>query len=316
MFENLNSWSKKIKNNLKPENIKNNISNSYNNLLNYIKSYRFHYTQLFTLLKILIIIVVSIFVIFPIYYLIAFSFFTNAQATSNEASFVSNNFSFDAYIQAFNNGYLSAFLYSFIFVAIVVFLRLIILILGAYGLTLLSKKIRNIVFTFFIVFASIPEITLHIGFLYQATEFNWSTGMNVLNALIFPNLFSIFITLIFVQAFQSIEAQKKAMAKLDNLSWFNRIRVIYLPNLKSSIWISIFFSIIFSLNSFIWPSIILAGSEVKVLAIWFRLSGSISANLNLQNVVAAGAVLSLLPIVIFYFVFSKKINKISATIAN
>ncbi|OYD26893.1 multiple sugar transport system permease protein [Mycoplasma testudineum] len=264
------------------------------------------------ILKILIILFIIIVILFPLYYLISFSFLTDSQSLERGSVFVTNNFNFSNYGRAFGEGFWIALGYSLALTFIIVAFRMLILIPAAYGISRMSKYWRLVWYSFFLIMASIPEITLHLGYYRLAVNFGWSSGSNILNALIFPNMFSIFITMMFVQGFESIPEQKIKMAKIDNLSLWKKIKIVYLPHLNAPIWISIIFSTIYSWNSFIWPMIILSNTEINLLSVWFKDIGKISTGGNLQNITSAGAVLSILPLLLTYIIFSKKINKVTS----
>lgn len=128
--------------------------------------------------------------------------------------------------------------------------------------------------------------------------------LNTLTALFLPNLFSAYGTFLLRQAFMSLPKELEEAAMLDGC---NRLQIFYkvmLPLVKSSLVALAIMVMKFAWNDLMWPLIV--NTSAKKMTLAPTLASMISEYGSNYPVQMAGAVLSILPIVILFIIFQKQ----------
>jgi multiple sugar transport system permease protein len=122
-----------------------------------------------TSVKIFVIILLAIGTIwagFPVLWMLSNSFKGNAEIFTFPPTWISENFSFDAYAKIFQNPeQVRFFLNSYMISAIVVILTLFIGIMAAYAFSRFDFKGKNLINTIIVSVQAVPPITLLIPYL-------------------------------------------------------------------------------------------------------------------------------------------------------
>ncbi|UVD81816.1 ABC transporter permease subunit [Mycoplasma iguanae] len=263
--------------------------------------------------KYLLITLVLLLVLFPLFYLISISLMSNNLVTSGKAHFIADDWNWQNYSNAFYNGFLPSLANSLANVSLVVVTKLITLILGAYGLFLLNKFWRKILFIIFLFISIIPEISLYFNLFKLSTE--WSlTNKSIILALSINSVFSFFSLNYFYNAFVDVSNKEAKTVVIDNLKWWEKFYYVYYSKLKMPIFLTVVFTTIEVWNSYLWPAIILSGKQTEngqalnTIATWFPQLGYMEQG-ELLNLVAAGSVISILIPLSIYLICSKWINR-------
>jgi putative chitobiose transport system permease protein len=121
--------------------------------------------------------------------------------------------------------------------------------------------------------------------------------------LIIPGLVGGFSVFLMRQAYLSIPKELEEAAILDGCGPFRMWWSIMLPLTKPTLAALSIFSFISVWNSFIWPLIVLKNDDLYPLALGLAyLSGTFGDDVRTM---AAGTVISLLPIMIFYLIMQR-----------
>jgi putative chitobiose transport system permease protein len=181
-------------------------------------------------------------------------------------------------------------------------LNLLFCSLAAYPLARLDFKGREVIFSLIVATIMIPFQIVMIP-LYILTV---QLGLrNSYLGLIFPALASAFGIFLMRQAFQGVPKELEEAARIDGCSelgiWWN----VMLPTVRpASITLAIFV-FIGSWSDFLWPLIVLDRPEMYTLPLGVAvLASSFSLDWRL---VAAGSVISILPILLFFLVMQRYI---------
>lgn len=128
--------------------------------------------------------------------------------------------------------------------------------------------------------------------------------INTLPALFLPNLFSAFGTFLLRQFFMSLPKELEEAALLDGCNRFQIFGKIMLPLVKPGIVSLVIFTAKFAWNDFMWPLIVNTDPDKMTLAPALSLlKGQYATNFPGQM---AGAVMSVIPMIILFFIFQKQ----------
>ena len=128
--------------------------------------------------------------------------------------------------------------------------------------------------------------------------------LNTIPALFLPNLFSAFGTFLLRQSFLSLPKELEEAAMLDGCNRFQIFLRIMLPLTKSSLVALSIMVMKFAWNDLMWPLIV--NTSAKKMTLAPTLASMISEYGSNYPVQMAGAVLSILPIVILFIIFQKQ----------
>lgn len=128
--------------------------------------------------------------------------------------------------------------------------------------------------------------------------------LNTLPALFLPNLFSAFGTFLMRQFFMSLPKELEEAALLDGCNRFQIFYMIMCPLVKSGIVALVIFTAKFAWNDFMWPLIVNTDPSKMTLAPALSLlKGQYSTDYPGQM---AGAVMSVIPMIVLFFIFQKQ----------
>ena len=195
---------------------------------------------------------------------------------------------------------------SFIVAAATVVLNVILSAMAAYPLARMNFMGKKV--TFFAILATIMVpfqcimlpcyiITLKLNMVDSYSDVMGYIGMIAPFAV---NAFGIFLMR---QAFMAIPKEIEESAVVDGCSSVQIFFKLLLPMVKPTIAILAIFTFIGSWGEFLWPSIVLSNEKLFTLPVGINnLSSAFSADYRL---VAAGSIVSILPIVIFFLALQK-----------
>lgn len=195
---------------------------------------------------------------------------------------------------------------SFIVAAFTVILNLIFSSLAAYPLARMNFKGKNAAFFLILLTLMIPFqaimlplyiIILKMNLIDSISDFNGYLGM------ILPFCVNAFGIFLLRQAFLTIPKELEESAFIDGCNSFQIFTKILLPLIKPSLSVLAIFTFVGSWGEFLWPSIILTKQTLFTLPVGINeLQGAFSANYRL---IAAGSIVSIIPILIFFISLQK-----------
>ncbi|MGE5585679.1 MAG: carbohydrate ABC transporter permease [Bacillota bacterium] len=118
-------------------------------------------------------------------------------------------------------------------------------------------------------------------------------------ALILPEAFSAFGTFLLRQFFLTIPAELEDAAKIDGCSWSRVYASVILPLAKPALAALAIFTFMGQWNNFLWPFIVTSSEQMKTLTVGLRsFQGMYYTDWNL---LMAGSLISLVPILVVFF---------------
>jgi putative chitobiose transport system permease protein len=195
------------------------------------------------------------------------------------------------------------YLFNSVLVAVLtVGLNLLFCALAAYPLARLDFRGREVIFSLVVSTILIPFQIVMIP-LYILTV---QLGLrNSYLGLIFPAIASAFGIFLLRQAFQGVPKELEEAARIDGCSELGIWWFVMLPAIRPALVTLAIFVFIGSWSDFLWPLIILDRPEYYTLPLGVaKLAGAFSLDWRL---IAAGSVISIAPILIFFGVMQRYI---------
>ena len=195
---------------------------------------------------------------------------------------------------------------SFIVAISTVFLNVILSALAAYPLARMNFKGKKIAFFAILATIMVPFQTIMLPVYIISLKLhlcdNYSDLMGYLG-LIMPFAVNAFGIFLLRQAFLTIPKEIEESAVIDGCNSFQIFYKLLLPMVKPSLALLAIFTFIGSWGEFLWPSIILTNENLYTLPVGINnLSSAFSADYRL---VAAGSIVSIIPIIIFFLALQK-----------
>lgn len=195
---------------------------------------------------------------------------------------------------------------SFIVAGVTVILNVILSALAAYPLARMEFKGKKIAFFAILATIMVPFqtimlpvyiITLKLHLIDNYGQICGYLGMILPFAV---NAFGIFLMR---QAFMTIPKEVEESAVIDGCNSFQIFSKILLPMVKPTIALLAIFTFIGSWGEFLWPSIVLTNEQLFTLPVGINnLSSAFSSDYRL---VAAGSIISIVPIIVFFLALQK-----------
>ncbi len=255
-----------------------------------------------------ILIFTSLLSIFPFIWLISTSLKGNTENIfAYPPTIIPSEFTLSNYIGVWNKvDFIAYFMNSMIVAGATVFLNLLLSALAAYPLARMEFAGKK--FSFFAVLATIMIpfqaimlpvylITLKLNMVDSVNNFMGYLGLILPFAV---NAFGIFLMR---QAFLTIPKEMEEAAIVDGCNIVQMFFKVLLPMVKPSLAVLAIFTFIGSWGEFLWPSIVLTKESMYTLPVGVNnLQGMFSSN---WRFIAAGSILSTVPIVVFFLFMQK-----------
>ncbi|MEO1353344.1 MAG: carbohydrate ABC transporter permease [Cyanobacteria bacterium J06635_15] len=212
--------------------------------------------------------------------------------------FIPQSPTFSNFVEVWQTNPFGQYFFNSTLIAVVtVALNLLFCSLAAYPLARLAFRGREIIFSLIVSTILIPFQIVMIP-LYILTV---QLGLrNTYLGVIFPAIASAFGIFLMRQSFQGVPKELDEAARIDGCSelgiWWN----VMIPAVRPALVTLAIFVFIGSWSDFLWPLIVLDRPEYYTLPLGVaRLAGSFSLDWRL---IAAGSVISIVPIVVFFVV--------------
>ncbi|WP_290034083.1 carbohydrate ABC transporter permease [Ligilactobacillus cholophilus] len=251
------------------------------------------------------IIVLSIITVFPFIYMILGGLMSFPETTSIPPTIIPHHLHFENYIQVFQQApFLNYFVNTLIISSIDTICVLLTSLLAAFALTTLNFKGKKFVKFLLVSLLMIPSEA--IIFTNYNTIAQWGL-LNTYIGLFLPFTTSVFYIYYLNSYFQGIPRSIYQAAKISGASNWDYIWKILVPMAKPALTTVGLLSFISGWNSFLWPLLVTNDDKMRLLnngLANFTSDGGAQTQLQL-----AAATLTVIPILIVYFIFRKQIIK-------
>lgn len=167
---------------------------------------------------------------------------------------------------------------------------------AAYAFARIQFKGRNLLFALYLATMMIPLQVVIVPLFIEMRNLGL---VDSYAALLLPTIVSSFGTFLMRQAFLGLPSELDEAAFIDGANHFQVFTKVLLPLVKPALATFAVFAFMATWNSFLWPLVITQASDRHVtLPVGLsRLNGRFGTD---WNVVMAGSVISIVPIVVFY----------------
>ncbi|HZQ07270.1 MAG TPA: carbohydrate ABC transporter permease [Anaerolineae bacterium] len=225
------------------------------------------------------------------------------QIVSIPLQFLPQHPTLDNYIRVWNQLPVgNFFINSVIVTASTTILNLLVTSLAAYPLAKMNFRGRDAIFYLLLATFIIPaQLTYIPSFILAINVFQY---YDTLFALIFPSLATVFNIFLLRQAFKSVPNDLLDAARIDGASELRIWWQIALPVIRPTLATVAIFTAVVSWNDFLWPSLMLHTRQNMTLPVGLvALQGMFASDFR---GVAAGVVITVVPILIFFVILQRQ----------
>ena len=254
---------------------------------------------------IIITLTLSVFAIMTLYPM----FFVFVTSFKNNTEFYSNFFWFPSKLRWANYAQIAASVLTWlknsgIYSTLNVLLDLAIASLAGYAFARFNFKYKELFFSLIIMLMMMPGVLLVVPMYVEVIDWH---GINTMWALILPWTAADAPLGVFIlrRFFQTQPMELFEAAKVDGASEFRIFTQIAIPLARPALTIVAILDILFTLNDFLWPLLIMTKRSTEPLAIGImNYSASSGGVITWGNVFAAYA-LAMIPMIIVFVLFAR-----------
>lgn len=251
--------------------------------------------------KLILIVIMA----FPFFWMISTAFKTLKETTMFPPDLLPSSLHWENFTTVFKTISVDRYLVNSLIVCVsIVFLQYLIIVPAAYSLSKYEYRAKPLFFALVMLGQMIP---MQITFLPIYFMFNKMGLMNSYPALIVPFISNPFGIFLLRQYFMQVPGEVIEAARMDNASDLKIMFKIMMPMAKSALITLGLLAFISNWNSYFWPLIMTSKEAFRTLPIGIALLKD-SDNLQQWNVIMAGNLLLVLPMLGLYIAASKKIR--------
>ena len=231
--------------------------------------------------------------IFPIYWMIASSLKSPDELTALPPTWLPAHASIEAYRTVFSViPYAQAFLNSFVIAAGDTVAIVVTSIMAGYVFAKYSFRGRDILFYAVLATMFVPTIVTLVP-LYHVMQ---SLGLvDSYPGVMLPQLANAFGIFLMRQFIRGVPDELIDAARVDGASEWRVLWTIVTPLLTPAVATLVLFAFVYQWNSFLWPLTILQSDQKFTIVLAMSRLLSYTSSIQFQNVVMAGAVISVMP---------------------
>lgn len=255
-----------------------------------------------------ILIFVSLLSIFPFIWLISTSLKgLDENIFAYPPVLMPQQFTWDNYLGVWDKvNFMGYFINSMIVAGLTVFLNLLLSSLAAYPLARMNFRGKKIVFFAILATIMVPFQAIMLPVYLITIKLHLLDSVNNVMGylgLVMPFAVSAFGIFLMRQAFLTVPKEMEEAAIVDGCNVFQVFFKVVLPMVKPTLAVLAIFTFIGSWGEFLWPSIVLTKDAMYTLPVGVNnLQGMFSSN---WRFIAAGSILSTIPILIFFLALQK-----------
>ena len=196
------------------------------------------------------------------------------------------------------------FINSLIVTAFIIFGQLITSVMAAYAFARMEFRGKNILFILLLSGLMLPAQTIMIPMILTLEKLSL---LNKLAGLIIPFTWSALIVFLLKQFFMQIPKEIEEAAIIDGCTTFQVITKIILPISRPILATSFILIFIYAWNQYFWPLLIVSKEELYTLQLGLAYFREINAIETDWGALMAGTTLTLVPVIIVFIIFQKKV---------
>ena len=249
------------------------------------------------------LLILAIFV-FPFVLMISMSFQSLGDILSGTTRFIPEEINFDSYVSAWASGpFVTYFRNSVITTVVTLILQLLIMIPAAFAFAKYDFVGKKVFFALIMLSFMIPG---QVTFIPVYLLFGKMGLINTLLPQILPFMANAFGIFLLRQSLAQIPDEILEAARLDHASEFKIMTQVMLPMIKPTLFTTILFSFVSRWNDYFWPLVMANSEKLRTLPVGIKMLKN-AEGLSQWNVIMAGNVILVIPIIIVYLLCSKYI---------
>ena len=256
-----------------------------------------------TAIKYVVLAIGALIMMFPFIWMLLTSLKTLPEAISIPPQWMPSDPQWENYAYSWNLVPFGMYFRNTIWVGILsVVITLVLSILGAYAFSIYSFPGHNICFYLFMLTMMVPTEILIIQNYVTCSQLGM---LDSFSGIVLPTVANGFYIFMLQEYFMQTPPSLFKAAKVDGCSNLKFLIKVVIPmNVNAIVTVAIL-TFITAWNSFMWPLIVTMSDEHTLLSVGLLRFRQASSS-NLHNQMAAACIV-LIPMVIFYIIFHKKI---------
>jgi len=250
------------------------------------------------LVQISIMVFLVLLMVLPFLWMLSTSLKSQQYILQTTPQLIPDPLTFESYTQLADRVNLGRTFFNSTFVALVTMVgQLVISSMAAYAFSRMEWRGRNTLFVLYLATMMIPSVVLVIPQFILVRSLGW---VNSYAALIIPSLSSAFGTFLLRQFFMGLPKDFEEAAFIDGANYFTIFWRVTLPLAQPALATLAIFSFMGSWNAYLWPLFAARREEVMTLPIALATLQAGPRALTEWNMVMAGSVVSVIPILVVY----------------
>lgn len=246
----------------------------------------------------LLMITIVALMVLPFLWMLSTSLKEQQYILKTPPELIPNPLTFTSYTQLADRIDLGRTFFNSLFVALVGTVgQILVAAMAAYAFSRLEWRGRNTVFMLYLATMMVPAVVLVVPQFILIRQLDW---VNTYQALIVPGLFSAFGTFLLRQALLTIPKDFEEAAFVDGANHFTIFWRIILPLSRPALATLAVFSFMGYWNNYLYPLFVARKESVATLPIALATLQAGPRALTEWNMVMAGAVITVLPILVAY----------------
>jgi ABC-type glycerol-3-phosphate transport system permease component len=256
-----------------------------------------------------VLIVGAVIALLPFLWMISTSFMTLGEAQG--LTLIPSKLQFENYSAAWELGnFTEYFVNSLLITVITLAGEMTFSILAAYAFARIAFPGRNVLFALLLATIMIPGMVIIIPNFLTVTWLGRIGPIAWLNnwpALTIPFMGSVFSTFLLRQFFSQIPDELYDAARIDGAGHWRFLRTVVIPLSWAPILVIVVLSFIGAWNSLAWPLLVTSSPEWRPISV--GLLNFVDDAGQSTNLMMAGAVITIIPILILYFFTQKQFTE-------
>ena len=249
----------------------------------------------------------AVLIVMALVFLVPFIWMVSTSLKTEEfilrTDFIPNPASLDSYVRLFDIMPMARMVANSVFVTVTATVgQILFAAMSAYAFARMKWRGRDLIFGLYLATMMIPYQVVVIPQFILVSKLGW---VNSYQALILPSVFSAFATFLLRQAFLSIPVELEEAAIMDGANHLTIFRKVMLPLSKPVIATLTVFAFMGIWNAYLWPLFVARKEEFMTLPLGLATLQGGNQSLTEWNLVMAGAVVTVLPILVIYL-FAQK----------
>lgn len=251
-------------------------------------------------------LMITLIMLFPLYWMLVTTFRPGIVVLSKEFSLLPEKLSLKNYAEALKRVPLLRYIANTILAtALGLFFKIGSGILAAYGFACGRFPGRDILFYLILGAMMVPHQVTFVPLYVLCSRLGW---IDTFPGLILPGLVDAHFIFMLRQAFKTVDSSYLDAGKMDGLGTLGAIWYVMIPMCRSTLIAAGLTTFIGEWNSYFWPKIITQTDRIRTVAaglVYLKESYTGMEIWQNMNVTMAGAVITLIPAILLFFIFQK-----------